>query len=120
MGLNDGMFRKCDQCGKETLFVTEAVYEGFKKIGELRRCSACGAEAGNGSMAAPAADPLADLFGEDARPQGLSLFDVEAETGRLCRKCRHYVIHPFTQRCGLYDKEVSATDSCGDFSAATK
>jgi hypothetical protein len=115
--LNGVMFKKCDQCGQEALFVSETVYDGFKKVGELRRCSLCGATVTAKASAAPKVDPLAALFGEDARPEGLSLFDVEAETARLCRKCKHYVVHPFTQRCGLHDKEVSATDSCGEFEA---
>lgn len=93
----------------------EAVYQGFKKTGETLRCSLCGkVSAATASMEAKA-DPLAALFGEDAQPEALSLFDVEAETAKLCRKCSYYVIHPFTQRCGLHDKEVSATDSCPDF-----
>lgn len=116
MGFSVAMFTQCPVCKEETLFRTEAVYDGFQKVGEKRICTSCGTEqASAGGKSAPKPDPLAALFGDDARPEKLELFDVEAETGRMCRKCRHYVIHPFTQRCGLHDREVSATDSCPDF-----
>ena len=38
------------------------------------------------------------------------------EKGRNCRHCRHYVVNPFIQRCGLHRCEVQAADPCGDFS----
>lgn len=107
----------CEKCHQETLFVSEPVYEGFKKIGESYRCSGCGALQASARTASANVDPLAALFGKDAAPEKISLFDVDAETACLCRKCAHYVIHPFTQRCGLHDREVSATDSCEQFEA---
>lgn len=109
------MLKFCESCKKETLFTVEAVYDGFTKTGETSTCSECGQVSEAGRRNAEKKDPLAALFGEDAVPEKLELFDVEAETARLCRKCAHYVIHPFTQRCGLHDREVSATDSCPQF-----
>lgn len=111
------MFKFCTTCEQETLFVTEALYEGFKKTGECSRCSVCGNSSSVMKESAPRTDPLAALFGENSRPEKPELFDVEGETARLCRKCTHYVIHPFTQRCGLHDREVSATDTCDQFKA---
>ena len=102
--------------------VSEAVYDGFRKIGETLTCPACGHRmtAGDSPPAAPK-KPKGDAawarFAAEDQPESLNLFDVEAETGRLCRKCRHYVVHPFTQRCMLHDKEVAATDSCPQFEA---
>jgi DNA-directed RNA polymerase subunit RPC12/RpoP len=110
------MFNICSSCGKEVLFLAEPVYDGFKKTGEILTCPTCGFTADAAPCsAAPKADPLAALFGDDHRPETVDLFDVEAETAKSCRKCTHYVIHPFTQRCGLHDREVSATDCCSDF-----
>lgn len=111
------MFQTCNHCHQETLFTSEPIYDGFKKVGETLRCSGCGAEQEKRKNTDTKADPLAALFGDDARPETLNLFDVEKETAKLCRKCTHYVVHPFTQRCGLHDKEVAATDSCPLFEA---
>ncbi len=114
------MRRFCPACGEETLFVSEAVYDGFRKTGEIHRCTACGAglEASPGAAAkTPPRNALWDAFASDDKEEVNPLFDVEAETGCLCRKCKHYVVHPFTQRCMLHDKEVAATDSCGQFEA---
>jgi len=117
------MLKFCSVCGEETLFVGEAVYEGFSKTGEVQRCTVCGTEAASESGASAKTkkpDPLAALFGDDAGPERVEVFDVEGETAQLCRKCAHYVLHPFTQRCGLHDREVSATDSCAQFTAKTE
>lgn len=102
--------------------VTEAVYDGFRKVGEIHRCPACGhtRQAGGTKPAArqnPKGDALWERFASDDKAEALNLFDVAAETGKLCRKCRHYVVHPFTQRCMLHDMEVAATDSCPQFEA---
>lgn len=117
------MKQVCPACRDEALFVTDAVYEGFRKIAETRRCTACGhvirsgggANPAAGPAAAPQANPLWDAFAKDERDDGPSLFNVDSETAKLCRKCRHYVVNPFTQRCMLHDRAVEATDSCDQF-----
>jgi len=113
------MFKTCTTCNKETLFTCEAVYEGFKKTAEAWTCSVCGAVSEETSANSGAkADPLAALFGDEVDTERIHLFDVEAETAKSCRKCKNYVIHPFTQRCSLHDKEVAATDCCSEFEAS--
>jgi len=115
--LNELMFQTCTQCLKESLFTSEPIYEGFKKVGETFRCTGCGAAQSKRKHDKTKADPLAALFGDDTQPEKIELFDVAAETAKLCRKCTHYVIHPFTQRCGLHDIVVLATDTCPQFEA---
>ncbi len=114
------MFQLCPHCGQEALIKVEAVYDGFTKVGEKRICTACGKElegAGASSSPVEKPDPLAALFGDMDDESGPDLFDVEEETARLCRKCKHYVLHPFTQMCAVHDREVQATDSCPQFEA---
>jgi rRNA maturation protein Nop10 len=115
------MLKHCPVCQEETLFRLEAVYDGLRKTGERSICTQCGKALSSSPKAdspASAKDPLSALFGDGASAEvAPALFDVEAETSRLCRKCAHYVLHPFTQRCGLHDKEVQATDSCPQFEA---
>lgn len=123
MALYGSMLIYCPVCKEETLMVTDALYDGFKKTGERTRCAQCGHEFTSDPKtkskpnlsAKSKGDPLAALFGDTHEEESLELFDVEAETGRLCRRCTHYVLHPYTQRCGLHDREVSATDTCGQF-----
>ncbi len=114
------MFKHCPACGEDVLFVTQAVYDGFRKTGETHRCTACGhvlQEAAPAAKSPKKRDSAWAAFSCEDKPKAPNLFDIEAETGRLCRKCAHYVVHPFTQRCALHDKEVSATDTCDDFTA---
>ena len=54
------------------------------------------------------------LFSESEKPRPPRLFDAD-EKGRCCRHCRYYVVHPFTQRCARWNREVEATDVCDRF-----
>jgi hypothetical protein len=105
----------CPACGKETLLRREPRYEGFKKVGDTLSCLACGHE-----FASEEDVPYRDrsgpaVFSEEDRSATVDVF-AEDEKGRNCRHCRHYVVNPFTQRCGLHNRVVEATDSCPDFS----
>ncbi len=104
----------CSKCGADTLLKREPVYEGFKKTGEKLACASCGhqfageEEVPYKTMKKPA------IFGEDDRGKQVRVFG-EDEKGKNCRYCAHYVVNPFTQRCGLTQKIVQATDFCGKF-----
>lgn len=118
------MKQVCPSCREDTLFITEAVYDGFHKTGETRRCSLCGdvvpvseEKKTSGSRSPSRGNALWDAFAKEHPPSGPDLFDIEQETARLCRKCVHYVVNPFTQRCMLHDRVVEATDSCDQFDA---
>ena len=118
----ESMKQVCPSCREDALFVTDAVYDGFRRIGETRRCTLCGhviRDTGGRKVppakAASKANPLWDAFAKEDAPEASSLFDTEKETAKLCRKCAHYVVNPFTQRCMLHDREVEATDSCDQF-----
>ena len=107
----------CAACGADTFIRREPVYEGFRKTGERLFCVSCGYE-----YAAEAEVPYKmatrpQIFTEADRSQRVDLFQGD-EKGRNCRHCRHYVVNPFVQRCGLHQIEVQATDLCADFSAA--
>lgn len=104
----------CPQCGEDAILIREAVYEGFKKVGELRKCSNCGYGYGDEEEPEFKERKPPDVFDESDRPEVLELFD-QSEYGILCRYCRHYVVNPFTQWCGLHRREVAATDTCDDF-----
>lgn len=92
----------------------EPVYEGFRKTGEKLLCASCGHEfAGEDDV--PRIDTRGPvIFTEAERPKAPRLFR-EAEKQRCCRYCKHYVVNPFMQWCGLHRKEVAATDLCDRF-----
>jgi len=104
----------CAACGEETLIRREAVYEGFKKTGEKLSCSGCG-HVYPDEAAVPFKQKRApSLFSDDDRSRTVDIF-AATEKGHNCRHCVHYVVNPFTQRCGLHNRVVEATDVCGSF-----
>lgn len=108
------MEKKCPGCGEHCIFITKPVYDGFDKVGESSTCAACGFEISSGSAPEVKTDPLAGLFSDADKPEKVEVFSEE-DRPNFCHRCSHYVVNPFTQRCDLHQKEVSATDSCGDF-----
>jgi len=109
------MEAKCPQCEKPTLFTSEAVYEGFSKVGEVMKCTECGHEMADTDIeAASSLAPKPEVFGEEDQPESMRLVG-QGDPLKTCRHCQHYVENPFTQRCSLHRKEVQATDSCERF-----
>jgi hypothetical protein len=101
-------------CGEETLVRREPIYEGFSKVGEQFVCTGCG------HVYADEADvPFRDISGPSIftaadRSKKIKIFHSD-EANRNCRHCRHYLVNPFVQKCGLHGREVQATDLCDDF-----
>ena len=107
---------RCTSCGEEAFLRREPVYDGFQKTGETLSCSACGYVYPDEEAVPYLASDRPQVFSEADRSKKVEVFTSE-EQGRNCRHCRHYVVNPFTQRCGLHGMEVQATDLCGDFEA---
>lgn len=104
----------CAACGRETLVRREPVYDGFRKTGERFVCVSCGHAYSAESEVPFKEKPVVRVFSEADRPKPVEVF--EAGEGRaVCGHCLHYVVNPFTQRCGLRFKTVQATDTCADF-----
>jgi hypothetical protein len=104
----------CSACGEETPVKRETVYDGFKKTGERFVCAACGHVYPSEKDLPLKTGHKPSIFGDDDAPRKVNVFGEE-EKGRNCRCCKHYLVNPFTQRCGLHLKEVQATDHCADF-----
>jgi hypothetical protein len=105
----------CSSCGERALVRAEPVYDGFKKTGEAFVCTACGARYASASdtpFVRGAERPR--VFTEADRPRALSVFSDD-ERQRSCGWCRHFVVNPFSQRCGLMNRETQATDLCVRF-----
>jgi hypothetical protein len=104
----------CAGCGQESLLRREPVYEGFKKVGEILTCAACGHDYASEEEVPFKQKAAPQVFDASDAPRTIKVFrENEAET--LCRHCKHFVVNPFLQRCGRHAKSVEATDSCRDF-----
>jgi hypothetical protein len=104
----------CSACGADTLLKREPQYEGFRKVGERLLCTSCGHEYPSEAEVPFRQKRKLDVFTADDAPKVVRVF-ANDEKGRNCRYCRHYVVNPFTQRCGLHDRVVQATGYCEDF-----
>ena len=107
----------CTHCDADTLVRREPVFEGFKKTGERFICTACGHVYETEAAVPFKQARKSTVFTDADRPERVRVFRDE-ERGGTCRLCRHYVVNPFTQRCGLHHREVEATDTCPDFEGA--
>jgi rubredoxin len=104
---------QCPSCGKEALLLREPKYDGFTRVGETLSCSSCGHEFETEEDVPFKERKAAAVFSDEDRSPDLHVFE-EGEV-QICRHCRHYVINPFTQWCGVHKKEVEATDTCKAF-----
>ncbi len=105
----------CPTCRAVTLVRNEPVYDGFKKIGAAYVCTGCGlrfASADETPFVHSKQRPR--VFHESDKPQALRVFDDD-ERQHSCGWCRHFVVNPFSQRCGLTNEETQATDLCVRF-----
>jgi hypothetical protein len=105
----------CTACGQVALARAEPVYDGLRKSGEVFVCTACRHQYPN-RAATPfvAAGSSPRVFTDADKSETPQVFD-EAERRRSCAWCRHFVINPFAQRCGLTNRATEATDLCARF-----
>ena len=106
---------QCTACGATTLVRADPVYDGFKKTGEAFICMACGTRYASAEVTPFVhAASCPRVFTEADKPQALSIFSDD-ERQKSCGWCTHFVVNPFSQRCGLTNKETQATDLCVRF-----
>lgn len=95
-------FIKCPSC-KETSFIrVKKEFTGFKISSEKKTCALCGYEFTDNE----------EIEYIEEKP----LFKDEGSEKKFCRDCQYYVVHPWTQKCTLSNKEVTALDTCNEFS----
>jgi len=110
-----GMEIHCSGCGEVALVRVEPVYEGFKRVGEVYVCTSCGKPYATADevpfVGAPKKPQVFSDADKDAAPSVFS----DDERQRCCIWCRHMVLNPFDQRCGVTNRFTDATDICGHF-----
>ena len=108
---------RCTACRHLTLARAEPVYEDFKKVAETFVCTACGYRYPSREQT-----PFVDasgrprVFSDADKPAAVKVFKSD-ERRRSCAWCRYFIVNPFSQRCGLNNREVEATDVCARFLA---
>lgn len=104
----------CTACGIDSFLLRKPQYEGFKKIGEMFACAACGHEYQNEAEIPYKKRKTLTIFSDADQPQSVTVFE-ESEKGRICCYCKNYLVNPFKQWCAHHKKEVEATDTCDQF-----
>jgi hypothetical protein len=105
----------CTFCHATALVRPEPLYDGFKKTGEAFVCTACGARYASAAETPFVKGPARPrVFTDDDRARAPSIFSDD-ERQRCCGWCAHFVVNPFSQRCGLTNRETQATDLCVRF-----
>lgn len=119
---------KCPSCGERLTVARSKKYDGFAVTGWEEKCIFCGVVTASsdtqtaGTAAAgktagnSGTENLAALLGENASLPKTTL-KAEGSEGNFCRKCRHFLQHPFTPRCGLDNHAVDPMGDCGSFAA---
>jgi hypothetical protein len=110
----------CPSCKKETFLRREPVYDGLKKTGEKLFCVSCGSPFQDESEVSFKQKPASKVFGDEDKPKLIKVFSDEEANVRNCRRCAHYVVNPFSQKCGRTGRAVQATDQCWDFEEKPK
>lgn len=109
----------CSACGAESFLKRSPLYDGFKKVGEQLVCVACGHVFADESEVRFRQLKRPAIFTDEDKPRAVTVFNSN-EKNKSCRHCKHYVVNPFTQRCGRHQRVVEATDLCGDFDPGAK
>ena len=108
---------RCTACKRVALARAEPVYEGFRKTGESCVCTACGHRySSREETPFVEADSRPKVFTAGDKPAAVKVFRA-SERRRSCAWCRHFIVNPFSQRCGASNREVEATDLCARFAA---
>ncbi|MBI1870089.1 MAG: hypothetical protein HYS07_02730 [Chlamydiae bacterium] len=93
---------KCPGCGQKTPLKIEKIFDDhFNLTGEKKSCSFCHFEFQEGEL------PV-------IQPKTQKIFDTNAER-HICKNCKNYVVNPWTQKCAIWNKDVTGTDSCEKF-----
>jgi hypothetical protein len=108
----------CSSCGRESIFKSKRILDGWTVVRECLVCAFCGAEttapSENGAPADPGLQKLATLLGEDSGTATTPSLAPEPGS-RFCKDCRHFLRHPFLSRCLLHNRATEPMDDCADF-----
>jgi hypothetical protein len=116
----------CMHCGANSFLVKKAVMDGWTKKEEILACSSCSEVV---EKICKKEELLKSKTKEQLKEKSLDKFssfigveqvkkpaiDDENNEKYFCRDCRHYISHPFLDRCSLNQVEVNPMDDCKSF-----
>lgn len=112
---------KCPCCNKDSFAVKGTEMDGWTLKGEILKCSSCGKKLADivkttetDKLTKPdiKLDKLASFLGTEK----VIHKTIESDGDKVfCKDCKHYIKHPFLNRCGLHTREVDPMNDCSDF-----
>lgn len=112
---------KCPFCNEDSFAVKGTEMDGWILKGEILKCSFCGkkladivktTETDNLTIPNIKLDKLASFLGTEK----VIHKTIESDGDKaFCKDCKHYIKHPFLNRCGFHTKEVDPMNDCSDF-----
>ena len=114
----------CPHCGASTFLKQESILDeaGWRKIGEALFCAACSEKIEDIVDEEPNSfvqkdkkelSALASLLGTE--PEKKVRLQESAGDTHFCKDCKHFIVHPFMDRCALHEKDVNPMDDCDDY-----
>ena len=116
----------CKHCGANSFLVKKTIMDGWTKTGEVLICSSCSKviqdisennkQLENEKTKREKKASLEKLSGFLGTEQiKKPIIKSEDHEKHFCRDCKHYISHPFLDRCSLHKKEVNPMDDCESF-----
>jgi DNA-directed RNA polymerase subunit RPC12/RpoP len=114
----------CPYCGENTFLKQESILDtaGWGKIGEALFCASCSEKIEDisdvekkESLNSSSGDlsMLSDLLG--TKPEENVRLQEEFGDTHFCKDCKHFIVHPFMDRCSFHDKTVNPMDDCENY-----
>ena len=110
----------CPVCKEESMAKLQNKMDGFTAVGKVLVCMLCGAELEAYKAPESAAggkekrlEQLGMLLG--AAPSATVRLAAADEEKRFCKDCKHFLKHPFVDRCDIDNKPVDPMGDCGNF-----
>lgn len=100
--MNNKKFFICPSCKEESFIRIKKDFEEFKIVSEHKTCGLCGYILKDDEEINYIKDKA--IFNDD-----------DNEKNKYCKDCHHYMVHPWTQKCTLTNKEITALDTCSNF-----
>ena len=110
----------CPFCKETSIAKLKNQMDGFRKTGEVLVCMLCNAELAPVTQKDTASaqidskmQDLGLLLG--AAPVATARLTAATDEKRFCKDCRHFLAHPFVDRCDMDNHPVEAMDDCEHF-----
>ncbi|MBE6404008.1 MAG: hypothetical protein E7039_09860 [Lentisphaerae bacterium] len=110
----------CPACKEASIAKLKNKMDGFTKVGQVLVCMLCGAELETYKAPETAISSGEKKLGElglllGAVPSATVRLAAADDEKRFCKDCKHFLKHPFVDRCDIDNKPVDPMDDCGNF-----